>query len=174
MAEQLAHQHYCATCKRSWDCRCRKGPNPELEHSTAAHEDNPEFPGLSRPGECMTCWQKRRRSRVYRQQGLGDSSRAVRLFDRYGNIELSEGGWNGRRWLSNKEIRAAIKRWVAASYRPEAMDEDWVPHQCGGCRYFGAFDGDYGLCFNPMSPLDGHVTFEHGGCLHHSYLEKSP
>lgn len=167
----VRHQHHCFSCRRDWECLCWKGPSPELEHSDTAGEDTPEYPGLSRPGECIPCWVKRRRPRVYHQQGLGGSYRAVRLFDRYGVIELSEGGWNGRRWMSSKEVQAAISRWVKASYRPEAMDgDDWIPHQCGGCRYFGAFDSDYGLCFNPMSPLDGHITFEHGGCLYHSNL----
>lgn len=72
-------------------------------------------------------------------------------------------------------LRAAEQRWAARSHRPEACARvdgypDWIEHQCGGCRWFAAAGADYGICFNEKSPLDGMVTFEHGGCLEHSFL----
>jgi hypothetical protein len=44
--------------------------------------------------------------------------------------------------------------------------------QCGGCRFFAALDGDYGICCNELSPNDGRVTFEHGGCIQHSFIQE--
>jgi hypothetical protein len=32
---------------------------------------------------------------------------------------------------------------------------------------------DYGICANPSSPLDGSITFEHGGCEKHSEIENA-
>ena len=79
--------------------------------------------------------------------------------------KVERGGW-ARRWLTTEEREAAEKRWSARSYRFRA-DED---AQCGGCRYFAAPGLDYGICANPLSPLDGAITFEHGGCIAHSEI----
>ena len=90
-------------------------------------------------------------------------------------IFVSEGGWLiGRRWMSTRELEQALERWVRHSYStalPEAVTEGGA-YQCGGCRFFGALDGDYGLCCNPASAEDGRVVFEHGGCPKHSYVRE--
>ena len=44
--------------------------------------------------------------------------------------------------------------------------------QCGGCRWYAAIDGDYGFCFNQDSPNEGRITFEHGGCIYHSFIQE--
>jgi hypothetical protein len=107
-----------------------------------------------------------------------DSNRAYPMFGgdpKFGaTIWLEEGGWCGRRWMTTPELEKAQARWIKQSYQAsgpafeERLKEEggWI--QCGGCRFFGAFDGDFGLCCNPESPMDGHVTFEHGGCDQHS------
>jgi hypothetical protein len=91
-----------------------------------------------------------------------------------GTVWISEGGWCGRRWMTTDELEKAKARWISQSYAvsgpefEERLKEEGGRIQCGGCRFFGAFDGDWGLCCNPESPMDGHVTFEHGGCDQHS------
>ena len=91
-------------------------------------------------------------------------------------IFVTEGGWFiGRRWMSTRELEQALDRWVKRSLNmalPEAVTEGEA-YQCGGCRFFGAFDGDYGLCCNPGSPEDGRVVYEHGGCPEHSWLSSN-
>jgi len=87
-----------------------------------------------------------------------------------------EGGWVGRRWMTSAELNAALERWVDRSYAtalPEALAHGGA-YQCGGCRFFGAFDGDYGLCCNPDSENDGRVVFEHGGCPQASGIPVTP
>ena len=89
-------------------------------------------------------------------------------------IFITEGGWLiGRRWMSTNELEKVLDRWVRhsqATALPEAVTEGGA-YQCGGCRFFGALDGDYGLCCNAGSPNDGRVVFEHGGCPEHSYTK---
>lgn len=46
--------------------------------------------------------------------------------------------------------------------------------QCGGCAWFAATGSDYGICANPASPLDGSITFEHGGCYAHTTDRATP
>lgn len=97
---------------------------------------------------------------------------ARKIFD---GTEVSRGGWCYK-WLTVKELKAAVKRWVDNSFQTGLLQPDvkdhWIPHQCGGCRWFAALDLDYGLCCNIESPNDGRATFEHGGCLKHSdFLE---
>lgn len=77
---------------------------------------------------------------------------------------VTRGGWYYGKWLTPTERAAAEKRWAARSYR-RRTDESL---QCGGCRFFAALGLDYGICANPDSPLDGNITFEHGGCRAHS------
>ena len=117
------------------------------------------------------------RKKVVRQAGSfpGETYRTFPMFGAVdintpprwdARVMLSEGGWAGRRWMTSAELNAALKRWVARSYAtalPEAVTHGGA-YQCGGCRFFGAFDGDYGLCCNPASENDGRVVFEHGGC----------
>ena len=77
-------------------------------------------------------------------------------------------------WMTTKELRAARDRWLTASRvdpLKAAREEYGGVIQCGGCRWFGAFDADFGLCCNPASSFDGKVTFEHGGCEKHSNIE---
>ena len=69
-----------------------------------------------------------------------------------------------RPWLSDDELRAAEARWTKRSYRYRVDDG----FQCGGCRFFAATGADFGICANPDGPLDGSITFEHGGCRAHS------
>ena len=115
--------------------------------------------------------------KVIREPGVFRDT--YRVFPMFGSIDtinsppqwdarvmLSEGGWIGRRWMTTAELNAALERWVKRSYAtalPEALTRGGE-YQCGGCRFFGAFDGDYGLCCNPASENDGRVVFEHGGC----------
>lgn len=103
----------------------------------------------------------------------GHAKRNDGTIDDYG-VYLTEGGWCGRRWMTTDEIHKAIIRWVRASYKAgtkEAVEDTDGAYQCGGCRYFAAFDADYGLCCNAKSPQDGRVCFEHGGCYQHSNVE---
>jgi len=130
---------------------------------------------------------ERKWRRVQREPAmLGDT---IRVFPMFGGFDddatpprwdtrvwVSEGGWNGRRWLTTDELWRALDRWVRAAYAtaPKSSSPGWVEHQCGGCRYFSAFDSDYGLCCNLKSPNDGKVTFEHAGCSQHSEIEEQP
>jgi hypothetical protein len=85
-------------------------------------------------------------------------------------VECTSAGWANDEAPTPEEIRAAEKRWAQRSYRPEAVKDDWIPHQCGGCKFFAASGSDYGICWNEKSPLDGMIVFEHGGCLCHSAI----
>lgn len=85
---------------------------------------------------------------------------------RLAQAAVTRGGWYGGRALSNDERRDAEKRWVDRSYEHRA-DES---RQCGGCAYFAATGSDFGICVNPASPLDGSITFEHGGCTAHALV----
>lgn len=145
------HQHHCPMCGKDWDCWCWGGPNGEER-------------------QCLKCLIEAGKPKVQRVGGL----RMSKLFS---DINISEGGWNGHRWMTTRELRAAVKRWVKHSY--ETGEEQpgyrgFINDQCGGCRYFGAFDSDYGVCCNAASPNDGRITFEHGGCEGHSVLEGVP
>ena len=116
-------------------------------------------------------WFKVRRNRNYG---------GIREFPAFGSLQygehavlLSEGGW-AQKWMTTKELRAARERWIKVScggLLSKARTEYGGVIQCGGCRFFGAFDADFGLCCNPASSFDGKVTFEHGGCIHHSNIE---
>jgi len=84
---------------------------------------------------------------------------------------VQRGGWyNDRPWLSADDLRAAEQRWIDRSYAHRADDG----LQCGGCRFFAATGSDFGICANPVSMLDGRITFEHGGCDVHSSLRIEP
>jgi hypothetical protein len=80
--------------------------------------------------------------------------------------------------MTAKEMNKAQDRWVEGCYITGKQEpdydpkEDWIPHQCGGCRFFAAFDGDYGVCCCELSPNDGRIVFEHGGCIQHHYLQE--
>lgn len=82
-------------------------------------------------------------------------------------IFITEGGWCGRRWMSTRELEKALERWVKRSYGTALAVTEGGSYQCGGCRFFGALDGDYGLCCNADSVQDGRVCYEHGGCPQH-------
>lgn len=77
---------------------------------------------------------------------------------------VTRGGWYGGKWLTPVERKAAEERWKTRSYAYRTDQS----YQCGGCRFFAATGLDYGICANPVSPLDGQITFEHGGCAEHS------
>ena len=113
---------------------------------------------------------------TYNRSLDGETYKTSKLF---GDTEISEGGWYcGRRWMTAKFLDSAETRWVRHSYQTGEEEPDfdtkymWIPHQCGGCRYFAALDSDYGICCNEFSPNDGRITFEHGGCIKHSDLEE--
>lgn len=117
------------------------------------------------------------------------------IFD---DTEVTEGGWLQGKWMTAKEMRNAESRWVKHSYKTRAdehlkgkfyteiqgipisklkeIDADYDLSagvaQCGGCRFFAALDGDYGMCCNESSENDGRVTFEHGGCVQHSVIQR--
>lgn len=89
-------------------------------------------------------------------------------------IPCEAGGWAvDTSPPSPEQIAAAEDRWAMRSYRDDSTDtDDWISHQCGGCRFFAAAGADYGVCWNEKSPLDGCVTFEHGGCVEHSERDR--
>lgn len=93
--------------------------------------------------------------------------------------QVTEGGWyDGRSWLTAKEIAAAEERWAKRSYATGVYEGkgamQWIAHQCGGCKFFAALGNDYGICWNKKSPHDGAITFEHGGCGEHSGFQENP
>lgn len=83
---------------------------------------------------------------------------------RLAQAPVTRGGWYEGRALTPAERKAAEDRWVGRSYRFRAHES----LQCGGCAYFAATGADFGICANPASPLDGSITFEHGGCAEHA------
>ncbi len=128
---------------------------------------------------------QRERNKWYRVQRRPDADGAYRVFPLFGSLAhgdhavwVSEGGWVGRRWLTTPELRSSRERWVQASYEHDgkalekAREQEGGIIQCGGCRFFAALDGDFGLCCNPRSWFDGRATFEHGGCKQHSSIEE--
>ncbi len=99
-----------------------------------------------------------------------DKYRRYKIFD---DTIVNEGGWySGRKWMTAKYLDESVNRWVANSFTTGLLEPDckdhWIPHQCGGCRWFAALDMDYGICCNKESANDGKITFEHGGCVKHS------
>ncbi len=95
----------------------------------------------------------------------------MKYYQVFDNLEVRRGGWYEGKWLTLKEIQSARTRWLEKSYKTGLESGHYIPHQCGGCKYFGAINADYGLCFNQDSPQDGLICFEHGGCLKHSDYE---
>lgn len=95
----------------------------------------------------------------------------MKIFD---DTEITSGG--AYKWMPKKYVKSRVKAWVARSFETakEQPDYDkknqWAPHQCEWCYWFGALDGDYGFCFNTASPNEGYICFEHGGCKEHSDL----
>ena len=96
-------------------------------------------------------------------------------------MTVSEGGWyQGRSWLTKGGIEEAEDRWVKRCYetRADKTCPSTVPReygdgetlQCGGCKFSAMVGGDFGICWNEKSPLDGCIIFEHGGCKQHSFL----
>lgn len=85
----------------------------------------------------------------------------------FGAPKLSQGGWSGK-WLTNRELQAAHDRAIKRAYALVIPEDGRGTHQCGGCRMFGAVNGDWGVCCNPASPNDLGILFEHGGCAAHS------
>jgi len=150
LRKEDAHQHHCPTCGRDWDCWCWRGDDESVRNQ-----------------QCLECLIEESKPKVYRHDGC----RVSKLF---GATYISEGGWIGRRWMTTKELRAAINRWVRHSYDTGKLQpnyDGWIEYQCGGCRFLGAFDGNYGVCCNPDGPNDGRIVSEHGGCVEHSALE---
>lgn len=58
-----------------------------------------------------------------------------------------------------------LEEWRRLSGQQEG---EWLSDCSCGCRWFHPLEGlrgaDWGVCFNPMSPRAGMVTFEHMGC----------
>lgn len=86
------------------------------------------------------------------------------MTSRLAQAVVTRGGWYGGRWLRPIDRHVAEDRWAKRSYA-NRTDEML---QCGGCRFFAATGLDFGICANEKSPLDGSITFEHGGCARHS------
>lgn len=86
---------------------------------------------------------------------------------RLAQAPVTKGGWYYGKGLTDEERRAAEDRWAHRAYTPPGRDEEY---QCGGCRFFAATGADFGICANPASPLDGMISFEHGGCASHSEM----
>jgi len=120
-----------------------------------------------------------------------------RIFVIFDNTKVSEGGWLSHKWMTAKFMNRIVDKWVRDSYETRAdnylkthkndmaisplieklkeIDNDYDLTagcaQCGGCRWYAAIDGDYGFCFNQDSPNEGRITFEHGGCIQHSFIQ---
>ena len=129
----------------------------------------------------------------YLDNGFGGKFRSFVIC---GGTEVSEGGWMiGRKWMTAKYMSSIVHKWVMQSYETRAdtylkrefsvdVDIEKLKEidsqydlsagcaQCGGCRWFAAIDGDYGFCFNQKSPNEGRITFEHGGCIQHSFIQR--
>ena len=126
---------------------------------------------------------------------VGDPDSGYRSFVIFDGTEISEGGWLiGRKWMTAKYLKSCEARWVKSSYdtrldeflkgnlpataENEKLKEIYKDYgdggaiQCGGCRWFAALDCDYGFCCNEKSPNEGRITFEHGGCIQHSYIQE--
>ena len=135
---------------------------------------------------------EKKRRIIFEDNMMGGKWRSFILFS---DTRVSEGGWCGRKWLTAKELIAAENRWATYSYSTRAdailkeadlpkLVKEQLRHiddmydltagcaQCGGCSFFAAIDGDYGICCNPQSRNDGRVTFEHGGCIDHSFIQE--
>lgn len=105
--------------------------------------------------------------------GDGEHYRELDIFD---GVAISEGGWfYGKTWMTAADAAEARSRWYRARDAESPKDEhNYVEHQCGGCKFFGDLDGNWGLCWNARSPQDGRLVFEHNGCTEHSELTLSP
>lgn len=124
-----------------------------------------------------------------------DGECGCRTFVIFDGTEISEGGWLiGRKWMTAKFMNTIVYKWVKQSYDTRAdalykkgllpkeyietlrqrgmLDYTAGDGQCGGCRWYAAIDGDYGFCFNQDSPNEGRITFEHGGCIQHSFIQE--
>lgn len=88
-------------------------------------------------------------------------------------IPCESGGWFCGKIPTEKELEAAETRWAERSYRKDVLENGSIEYQCGGCRFFAASGADFGVCWNVVSPMDGLVVFEHGGCLEHSVKVKA-
>mgnify|MGYP001612048497 FL=1 len=137
-----AHLHPCSLCKRKYYCWCGRPIRDEGPCSDCSHE-------LSLP-------------KVVRLGKGWDGYRTSRLFS---DIQVSQGGWSSQ-WVTTSELRSSLSRWIAGEYKasPPEVTEEAGAYQCGGCRFFLALDGDYGICANAASRYDGRIVFEHIGC----------
>jgi len=126
---------------------------------------------------------------------VGDSDFNYRSFVLFDGTEVSECGFLiGRKWMTAKYMNDAETRWVKHSYATRAdtylkqkfaievnlerlrkIDKEYDLTsgcaQCGGCQWFAALDAAYGVCCNKQSENDGRITFEHGGCIQHSFIQ---
>ena len=89
------------------------------------------------------------------------------------DMDVMPGGcYHGSSWLTKMRVKATERRWYAASYAAGRQEPDyenkWIPHQCGGCRWFAANGLDWGVCWCDGGPMDSKVVFKHGGCVEHS------
>lgn len=134
---------------------------------------------------------KHGKTKVWGTEFCGDKFKEAYL----SQCNVSQGGWyDGRKWLTDKRIDEIEKRWVAKSYatRADKLLEDEISDelraalkeidrqygleggisQCGGCMFFAATGGDFGLCWNEKSMHDGQIVFEHGGCIENSVIQE--
>ena len=106
------------------------------------------------------------------QQRHSENGRSWREIKLVGE-QVADGGWcYSDTWLTRAEAKTAEDRWWKRG-RDEAPgdEQDWVEHQCGGCKFIAALNRDWGICWNRHSPMDGRIAFEHNGCDLHSLIK---
>jgi hypothetical protein len=115
-----------------------------------------------------------KKARVRWNDGIMEKYRSFELFY---DVTVTEGGWwYGKAWMTAKMFNASTTRWWQHGENTGQQEPDydtenhWIPHQCGGCRWFAALDSDWGICCGEGTPNDGRIVFEHNGCVSHSYL----
>lgn len=142
---------------------------------------------------CKKLDHKRHKDRITYHKIEGECG--YKTFVIFDGTEVSEGGWLiGRKWMTAKYMNKLVSKWVNQSfetrvdklYKNNKLPEEYLKickdrgmleytggdGQCGGCRWFAAFDADYGLCFCEGSPNEGKITFEHAGCIYHSFIQE--
>ncbi|MGH2610131.1 MAG: DUF3027 domain-containing protein [Tepidiformaceae bacterium] len=127
------------------------------------------------PADWPGAWHHRGEPHIWRVQP--DAPIGPRAYGVLVGLVVAEGGWyepEGSEWLSQDELKAAghraWKRSDDSAPRETEEGDSFIPHQCGGCHWFAAFNYDWGMCCNETSVNDGRVVFEHGGCDRHSDL----
>ncbi len=81
-----------------------------------------------------------------------------------------------KRELLSEDARRAQEthyRWISKiplnrDYSLPDYKDEWRSEQCFQCQFYikltGYLETDWGVCSNPLSPLDSRLMFEHDGC----------